>query len=66
MHLLRFRDLKQRNIVSNWPTLLRWIGDPNIAFPAGRRIGPNTRTWTSEEVEAWIASRPSAGPSTGA
>jgi predicted DNA-binding transcriptional regulator AlpA len=66
MKLLRFRDLKERNIVNNWPTLLRWINDPKIAFPPGRRIGPNTRTWTDDEVEAWIASRPSAGASTGA
>lgn len=55
---LRFRDLKDRGLVFNWPTLLRWIEFEG--FPPGRRLGPNTRAWTAEEVEAWVASRPVA------
>ena len=56
--LLRFSDLKSRNIVRNSPTLLRWID--KHGFPPGRYIGPNSRTWTEEEVEQYLASRPSA------
>jgi predicted DNA-binding transcriptional regulator AlpA len=55
---LRFRDLKARGIVSNWPTLQNRI--QKFGFPRGRLIGPNARAWTEEEVEAWINSRPIA------
>jgi predicted DNA-binding transcriptional regulator AlpA len=54
--LLRFRDLKARGIVSNHPTLKRWIDKEG--FPPGRLLGPNTRVWLESEIEAWIASRP--------
>lgn len=53
--LLRFPDLKARGIVSNWPTLLRWI--EREGFPAGVKLGPNTRAWTEAEIEAWLAAR---------
>jgi predicted DNA-binding transcriptional regulator AlpA len=49
---LRFRDLKTRGIVNNWTTLRRWIKEGR--FPPGRLIGPHTRVWTEEEVEAWL------------
>ena len=39
---LRFSDLKQRNIVTNWVTLRNWID--HQGFPPGRMAGPNTRT----------------------
>ena len=52
--LLRFRDL-QRVGIRNHPTLARWIRDQG--FPSGRFIGPNTRVWTVEEVEAWWNSK---------
>jgi predicted DNA-binding transcriptional regulator AlpA len=52
---VRFRDLKQRRIVENWPTLLRWI--QTEGFPPGMRLGPNRRAWPESEVEAWIDSR---------
>ena len=58
--LLRFRDLKVRGIVANWPSLKRRI--LLDGFPPGRMIGENTRAWTETEVDAWIASRPIAGP----
>jgi predicted DNA-binding transcriptional regulator AlpA len=53
---LRFADLREMGIVANWTTLSRWIekGD----FPQGRYLGPNSRCWTVQEVEAWLASRP--------
>ena len=43
--LIRFRDLKARDIVRNWPTLKRWIDDPNVAFPPGFKMGLQTRVW---------------------
>jgi predicted DNA-binding transcriptional regulator AlpA len=58
-NLLRFRDLKCVGI-NNWPTLKRRI--QSDGFPPGRRLGPNTRVWTEEEVERWWATRPSAAP----
>ena len=53
--LLRFADLKARGIVRNRTTLSRWI--KNIGFPPGIMIGMNTRTWTEEEIDAWLAER---------
>ncbi|ESY15209.1 hypothetical protein [Mesorhizobium sp. LNJC394B00] len=55
---LRFKDLKARGIVGNWPTLLDWIKEEG--FPPGRYFGANTRVWTSDEIELWTASRPLA------
>jgi predicted DNA-binding transcriptional regulator AlpA len=59
-NLLRMPDLKARRIVNSWPMLKRRIEYDN--FPPGRMIGPNSRAWTEDEVEDWIASRPTAGP----
>jgi predicted DNA-binding transcriptional regulator AlpA len=53
--LLRYRDLKERGVCSNWTTLLRWIKAGT--FPAGRLIGPNTRVWTETELADWLASK---------
>jgi hypothetical protein len=53
---LRFRDLKARGIVNNWPSLRNRI--TKNGFPPGRLIGPNARAWTEDEIEAWLASRP--------
>jgi Prophage CP4-57 regulatory protein (AlpA) len=58
--LLRFRDLKDRGIVSNWVSLKRRI--ERDGFPPGRMIGENTRAWLESEIDAWIASRPIEGP----
>jgi hypothetical protein len=55
---LRFRDLKIRGIVNNWPTLKNRV--KKHGFPPGRLIGPNTRAWTDEEINAYIASCPTA------
>jgi predicted DNA-binding transcriptional regulator AlpA len=54
--LLRFRDLKDRRIVSNHVTLGRWI--EKEGFPPGMMLGPNTRVWREADIEAWLASRP--------
>lgn len=55
---LRFPDLKARQIVGNRVTLGNWI--EKEGFPPGILLGPNTRVWPEEDVEAWVASRPIA------
>lgn len=54
----RYRDLKRMGIVGSWPTLLRWVKAG--AFPPGVWLGPNVRAWPKEDIDAWMASRPSA------
>jgi Prophage CP4-57 regulatory protein (AlpA) len=53
---LRFRDLKARGIVNTWPTLKSRI--ERAGFPPGQKLGPNTRAWREDEVQAWLDSRP--------
>ena len=55
---LRYRDLEERGIVRNRPTLSNWIRDRG--FPPGQLTGPNSRTWEEDEVAAWLAARPVA------
>jgi predicted DNA-binding transcriptional regulator AlpA len=55
---LRYRDLVERGIVRNRPTLRNWIRDRG--FPPGQLTGPNTRTWCEDEVQEYLDSRPSA------
>ncbi len=55
---LRYRDLKARGIVNNRVTLGNWIRDQG--FPPGQLIGPNTRTWTEDEVADYLKGRPTA------
>ena len=55
--MLRFNDLKRRKIVTNWPTLLRWI--EHEGFPPGIQLAVHTRAWFERDVEAWLRSRPS-------
>jgi hypothetical protein len=58
---LRFRHLKERGIVGSWPQLKNLI--EKEGFPRGRMFGANSRAWDEEtEIEAWLASRPIAGP----
>ena len=52
---LRYTDLVKRQIVSNRTTLARWI--KNYGFPAGILLGPNTRAWASDQVDAWLEAR---------
>jgi predicted DNA-binding transcriptional regulator AlpA len=54
--LLRFRHLKQRHIVENWPQLKRLVETQN--FPPGRLLGSNSRAWTEAEIDAWLETRP--------
>ena len=53
-----YPDLKKRGIVNNWATLQNRIR--KFGFPPGRLIGPNSRGWDQDEVEAWIAEQPTA------
>ena len=52
---LRYTDLVERQIVSNRTTLARWIKDYD--FPAGVLLGPNSRAWASDQVDAWLEAR---------
>jgi hypothetical protein len=52
----RFPDLKRRGIVNNRVQLARLI--KIYGFPAGIKLGPNSRAWDEEEVDAWLSSRP--------
>ena len=54
--LLRFTDLQERGIVQNWVTLRRWI--EHEGFPPGKKLAANTRAWTEQSVEEWLATRP--------
>ena len=60
--LLRFRHLKERGIVDNRTTLGRWI--KRHGFPPGILLGPNSRAWTEEVIEAWLAERARASAGT--
>jgi predicted DNA-binding transcriptional regulator AlpA len=54
--LLRFHDLRQRGLCRSWAQLARL--QKTAGFPRGRLLGPNTRTWTEDEVADWYQSRP--------
>ena len=58
--LLRFRDLKARGIVNNWPSLKNLV--EHAGFPPGRMLSANRRTWTETEIDEWYRNRPVAGP----
>jgi hypothetical protein len=56
--LLRYKDLKRLNLINNRATLQNRIR--HHGFPQGRLLGPNTRVWTMDEIQAYLASRPTA------
>ena len=56
--LLRYHDLVARKIVMNRMTLKRWIDGQG--FPPGFMLGPNSRAWPENEVDAWLAARRAA------
>jgi predicted DNA-binding transcriptional regulator AlpA len=56
--LIRYNDLVARGVVASRMTLWRLIRECN--FPEGKLITPNARAWDEAEVDAWIASRPTA------
>ena len=54
----RYSDLVEAGIVSNRVTLSRWID--KRGFPAPLELGPNTRGFPADEVDAWLSNRPRA------
>lgn len=52
---LRYKDLVERGIVRNRMTLSRWIRFHG--FPRGIMLGPNTRAWAEDEIEAYLEKR---------
>jgi hypothetical protein len=58
--LLRYDDLRERNIVRSRPQLRNL--QKNHGFPLGRMLSANTRTYTEAEVDEWLGSRPIANP----
>ena len=52
---LRFKDLRDRGIVSNRVTLSRWI--KGQGFPRGILLGPNSRAYAEDQVEEWLETR---------
>jgi predicted DNA-binding transcriptional regulator AlpA len=55
---VRYRDLVAAGIVSSWQQLFRIIDKED--FPEGVLLSPNIRAWRLDEVERWLASRPTA------
>ena len=53
IRLLRYSDLLERGIVRNRATLYRWIRAGR--FPAGFKMGENTRLWTEAEIDEAVA-----------
>jgi predicted DNA-binding transcriptional regulator AlpA len=55
---LRYSDLLALGVINNRATLSNWIR--HRGFPCGQLTGPNSRTWSEAEVQAWLDSRPVA------
>jgi predicted DNA-binding transcriptional regulator AlpA len=56
--LYRFKDLVAAGLVANRTSLTRLVDNDN--FPPGVMIGRNTRVWRAADIEAWLATRPTA------
>ena len=56
--LIKYADLVAKGVINSRMTLKRLID--NHEFPPGIRVTPNSRAWVEEDVDAWIAGRPSA------
>jgi hypothetical protein len=54
--LLRYRDLKARGVANSRAQLKRMV--ELYGFPPGRLLTPNTRVWTIDEIDGFLASRP--------
>jgi predicted DNA-binding transcriptional regulator AlpA len=53
---LRFKDIKAAGIADSWTQLCHLIDEHD--FPVGKKLSPNVRSWTVEEVNKWVESRP--------
>jgi hypothetical protein len=56
--LLRYLNLVERGIVNNRTSLRNLIEEGG--FSEGFLLGPNSRAWWEDEVEEWLANRPTA------
>ena len=54
--VIRFSDLCAAKVVEN-RAQLRHLQDKH-GFPSGFMIGPNSRGWFEDEVDKWLAQRP--------
>jgi hypothetical protein len=54
--LYRFNDLKQRRIVESRAQLKKMV--ERDGFPPGFILTPQIRAWRADEIEQWLASRP--------
>lgn len=52
----RYSDLVSAGIVNNRMTLSRRI--KNDGFPSGVLLGPNSVAYPAEQVDRWVATRP--------
>jgi predicted DNA-binding transcriptional regulator AlpA len=55
---VRYRDLAAAGIVGSWMQLNRMMNSEG--FPEGILLSANVRVWSVDEVERWLASRPTA------
>jgi hypothetical protein len=55
---IRFTDLVDAGIVTSWMQLSRLIDTQG--FPTGVLLSTNTRAWRRDEIDLWLASRPTA------
>ena len=56
--LLRFSDLQARRIANSWAQLGRM--QKKHGFPSGIMLSENVRAWPDDQVDAWLANRPTA------
>jgi hypothetical protein len=54
----RYRDLVKAGIAMNWPQLLRMVTDQG--FPTGIMLSANIRVWEVDQIQQWLAARPTA------
>jgi predicted DNA-binding transcriptional regulator AlpA len=55
---IRYRDLVVAGIVGSWMQLHRMILAEG--FPEGIMLSANIRAWRADDIERWLASRPTA------
>jgi hypothetical protein len=55
LKVLRFADLKEAGIVTNWPQLKRLVD--THGFPPGYLLSPACRVWDYDAIEAWKRGR---------
>ena len=53
---LRLSDLQERGIAMTHQAVRHM--QKHEGFPLGRLLGPGTRVWTVQEINEWLATRP--------